>query len=120
LVASDLNKKIHGTIEAWRNRPIEGGRQELAAGVKNLSPFLFAPLCFGFELHGRRVRRRSRGPRLGLLRCVGQALATEAIAECIRSGGVWEAESNIDLLDLVPTPAAADWDASFTVKRINL
>jgi hypothetical protein len=51
---------------------------------------------------------------------VGQALATEAIAESIRSGGVWEAESNIDLLDLVSTPAAADWDASFTVKRINL
>jgi hypothetical protein len=24
------------------------------------------------------------------LRCVGQALAPEAIAECIRSGGVWE------------------------------
>src|SRR5262249_21923881 len=22
---SDLNKKIYGTIEAWRNRPIEGG-----------------------------------------------------------------------------------------------
>ena len=21
---SDLNKKIYGTIEAWRNRPIEG------------------------------------------------------------------------------------------------
>jgi hypothetical protein len=49
----------------------------------------------------------------------GKALATEAIAECIRSGGVWEAESNIDLLDLVSTPAAADWDASVTVKRIN-
>jgi hypothetical protein len=29
------------------------------------------------------------------------------------------AESNIDLLDLVSTPAAADWDAAFTVKRIN-
>jgi hypothetical protein len=51
---------------------------------------------------------------------VGQALATEAIAECIRSGGVWEAESNIDLLDLVSTPAAADWDASLTVKCIDL
>jgi hypothetical protein len=23
-VVSDLNKKIYGTIEAWRNRPIEG------------------------------------------------------------------------------------------------
>src|SRR5215472_14757277 len=60
------------------------------------------------------------GPRLGLHRCVGQALATETIAECIRSGGVGEAESNIELLGLVPTPAAADWDASVTVERINL
>jgi hypothetical protein len=51
---------------------------------------------------------------------VGQALATEAIAECIRSGSVGEAESNIELLDVVPTPAAADWDASVTVERINL
>jgi hypothetical protein len=54
-----------------------------------LSPFLFAPLFLGFALHGRGIRRRSRGPRLGLRQCVGQALATEAIAECIRSGGVW-------------------------------
>jgi hypothetical protein len=45
---------------------------------------------------------------------------TEAIAECIRGGGVWEAESNIDLLGLVSAPAAADWDASVTVERINL
>jgi hypothetical protein len=51
---------------------------------------------------------------------VGQALATEAIAECIRSEGLWEAESNIKLLGLVSTPAAADWDASFTVECINL
>jgi len=51
---------------------------------------------------------------------VGQALATEAIAERIRGGGVWETESNMELLDLVSTPAAADWDASFTVERINL
>ena len=50
---------------------------------------------------------------------VGQAFAPKAIAECIRSGGVWEAESNIDLLDLVSTLAAADWDASFAVERIN-
>jgi hypothetical protein len=68
----------------------------------------------------RCIRRRSRGPRLGLGRCVGQVLATEAIAECIRSGGVWEAESNIDLLDLVSIPPAADWDTSFTVKCIDL
>jgi hypothetical protein len=51
---------------------------------------------------------------------VGQALATEAIEECVRSGSVWEAESNMEWLDLVSTPAAADWDASFTVERINL
>jgi hypothetical protein len=51
---------------------------------------------------------------------VGQALAPKAIAERLRSSGVWEAESNIDLLDLVPIPAAADWDASFTVECINL
>src|SRR5262249_7660255 len=60
------------------------------------------------------------GPRLGLHRCVGQALATEAIAERIRSGGVWEAESNIELLGVVSTPAAADWNAAVTVERINL
>ena len=64
--------------------------------------------------------RRTRGPRLGLHWCVGQALTTEAIAECIRSGGVWEAESNLECLDLVSTPAASDWDASVTVERINL
>ena len=51
---------------------------------------------------------------------VGQALATEAIAKCIRSGSVREAESNIESLGLVPTPAAADWDASVTVECINL
>jgi hypothetical protein len=51
---------------------------------------------------------------------VGQALTTEAIAECIRNGGLWEAESNIKLLGLVSTPATADWDASVTVERINL
>jgi hypothetical protein len=51
---------------------------------------------------------------------VGQALATEATTECIRSGGVWEAESNIKLLGLVPAPATPHWDAPFTVERINL
>jgi hypothetical protein len=50
---------------------------------------------------------------------VRHALATEAIAESIRSGGVWEAESNMELLDLVSIPAASDWDASITVERIN-
>ena len=63
------------------------------------SPSSFTPFLLLFALHGRRV---------------GQALAPKAIPERLRSGGVWEAESNIDLLDLVPTPAAAYWDASFT------
>src|SRR5262249_6092205 len=81
---------------------------------------VFAPFFLFFALHRRCIRRRSLGPLLGLQRCVGQALATEAIAECIRSGGVGEAESNIEWLDLVSTPAAADRDASFTIERINL
>jgi hypothetical protein len=51
---------------------------------------------------------------------VGQALATEAIAECIRIGGVWETESNIELVGFVPIPTAKDWDAPFTVERIKL
>jgi hypothetical protein len=51
---------------------------------------------------------------------MGQAFATEAIAECIRSGGIWETESNMELLELVSITAASDWDASVTVERINL
>jgi len=51
---------------------------------------------------------------------VGQALAPEAIAECIRSGGVWETETNMELFDLVSIPAAANWNPSVTVERINL
>src|SRR5262245_23380080 len=84
------------------------------------SPFLFATIFLRFALHGWCIRRRSLGPRLGLHRCVGQALATEAIAECIRRGGIWEAESNMEWLDLVSTPAAADRDVLFTMESINL
>jgi len=47
------------------------------------------------------------------------ALATEAIAECIRSGSVGEAESNIGLLCLVPTPATSHWDVPFTVEGVK-
>jgi hypothetical protein len=57
---------------------------------------------------------------LGLSGAWVKHLATEAIAECIRGGDVWEAESNIEWLDLVATSAAADWDASLTMERINL
>jgi len=55
-----------------------------------------------------------------LLPRASRPVATEAIAKCVRSGGVGKAKSNIELLGLVPTPAAADWDASFTMERINL
>src|SRR5262249_26559359 len=57
---------------------------------------------------------------LGMSWCMGQGVATEVIAECIRSGGIWEAESNIEWLGVVSTPAAADRNASFTMERINL
>jgi len=57
---------------------------------------------------------------LGLPRCVGQAFATEAIAECIRTSGVRKPEPNMELHDLVSIPAASDWDASITVEGINL
>jgi hypothetical protein len=84
-----------------------------------------------FAVRGPRIDEGEVSSRRGRLRplllhsflggpCVGQALATEAIAKCIRSGSVGEAESNIGLLGLVPTPAATDWDASVTVERINL
>jgi hypothetical protein len=55
---------------------------------------------------------------LGEIVC--QTFATEAIAECIRGGGICEAESNIELLGFVSTPTAADRDASFLVERIKL
>jgi hypothetical protein len=42
-----------------------------------------------------------RNARLGLLWCVGHAHTTEAIPECIRGGGIREAESNMRLLGIV-------------------
>jgi hypothetical protein len=51
---------------------------------------------------------------------VRQALTTEAIPKCIGTGSIWEAESNVKWVDLVSTPAATDWDVSFTVERINV
>jgi len=56
---------------------------------------------------------------------VGQAFAPEAIAECIRNGGVWEAESNIDLLDLVSLRPRrtgmrrSRWNASISRKTLR-
>src|SRR5262249_3177189 len=41
---------------------------------------LLRPILLGFTPQSR---RRSLGPLLGLQRCVGQALATEAIAKCV-------------------------------------
>jgi hypothetical protein len=51
---------------------------------------------------------------------LGQALTSETIAECIRSGGVWEAESNKKLLALVSASTAANRDALLTVESIKL
>src|SRR5262249_51232300 len=94
--------------------PWVGGKESGPPNLLSSSSVLFC-----LPLHGRCIRL-SQGPRgLGCARSVGQALATEAIAESIRSGGVWEAESNIKLFDFVSTPGATDWDASFTVERIN-
>jgi hypothetical protein len=54
------------------------------------------------------------------VRVHGSSTHHEAIAECIRSGDVWETESNMELLDLVSIPVATAWIASVTVERINL
>src|SRR5262249_7960750 len=89
---------------AWRYTPCIRrcvGRSRLSACVQILSS-PFSPILLFFALHGR---------------CVGPA--TEAISECIRRCCVWETESTIELLDPVPTPAGGQWDASFTVKRMN-
>ena len=93
---------------------------KIANELRNKRPEHFVDKLSLADVHAAPAlpRRCSRGPRLGLW-CVGQALATEAIAECIRSGSVGEAESNIGLLCLVPTPAAADWDAPFTVEGVK-
>jgi hypothetical protein len=64
--------------------------------------------------------------RVAEFRCLGFAGAWDKhsppkrLRNASAGGNVWEAESDIDWLDLVSTPAAADWDASFTVERINL
>jgi hypothetical protein len=48
------------------------------------------------------------------------AQAAEAIAECIRSRGVGEAESSIKFLSLVPASTAADRDALLAVESVKL
>ena len=39
---SDLNKKIYGTIEAWRNRPLEGEESQLNRRPYSGNPLLEA------------------------------------------------------------------------------
>ena len=48
-----------------------------------------------------------------------QPFTTKAIAECVGSGGVREAEANIELLRIVSAASAADWDVKFTIKRVH-
>jgi hypothetical protein len=80
--------------------------------------FLPVPLTCPGSL--RRTGREGRNPRLGFLSCVGQAHTTEAIAECIGSGGVGEAESDVGLLGLVSAATAANRDAPLTVERVKV
>jgi hypothetical protein len=63
--------------------------------------------------------RHSRGPRLELCGCVGQAFTTEAIPECIRGGGIREAESNMRLLGILSATAAANRDAPLAVEILG-
>jgi hypothetical protein len=102
------------------SRPFPDGANERSAkrqGRYSSLPSPLAPVLFRFPLHCR--SRRSRVTGFGFAGAC-QALTTEAFAEFIRSGGVWETESNMELLDVVSIPATADWDPSLTMERINL
>ena len=68
--ASDLNKKIYGTIEAWRNRPIEGEhpyvyldgivlKRSWAGEVRNVS------LLVAIAVNGEGYSRHLRGSQGG-------------------------------------------------------
>jgi len=63
--------------------------------------------------------RASRGPRLRFFRRIGEALATESTAECVRSGSVREAETNMESLGHMSAPATVDRDAAFTVEGVE-
>jgi hypothetical protein len=100
----------------WDLAPHQRKIRSIAAKVAKL-------FFFGFAAHGLDLDRLTQWALQELhLRCdeLIAALAPKAIAQCIRSDAVWEAESNRELLSLVSAPAAADGDASFTVERINL
>jgi hypothetical protein len=73
-----------------------------------------------FALHPcQLISAPGRNARFGLLWCIGQAYTTEAIPECIRGGGIGEAESNMGLIGIVSTTAAANRDAPLAVERIK-
>jgi len=46
-------------------------------------------------------------------------LATESTAECVRSGSVREAETNMESLGHMSAPATVDRDAAFTVEGVE-
>ena len=78
----------------------------------------------GLARHGGSPRRRLKSGTVLVRDYQGQHHTVTVVSdgfdwqEC-RSGGVWEIKIEYRL-DLVSTPAAADWDASFTAKSINL
>src|SRR2546430_2336654 len=71
-------KEIHGRGKG-SSRNVGHEQSSAAPVLQRSDPSRWAPALFD---HAR-----------ALLWGVGQTLATEAIAECIRCGGVWEAES---------------------------
>jgi hypothetical protein len=60
---SDLNKKIYGTIEAWRNRPIEG--EGLGAAQPNQKIAVGTPITEHPPHRSVRARFGHTAPTLG-------------------------------------------------------
>ena len=59
---SDLNKKIYGTIEAWRNRPIEGEHPYVYLdGIVPKPTWAGGGQWRGLSRDSRHLRRRQRG-----------------------------------------------------------
>jgi hypothetical protein len=66
------------------------------------------------------VKGRSARQAAPLALTANRSSACKLLPKGISGGGVGKAKANMELLGLVSTPAAADWDASCTVERINL
>jgi putative transposase len=91
-------------------------------GVSEQTIYTWRKRFGGFQASDvRRLKHlEAENARLGLLWCVGHAHTTEAIPECIRGGGIREAESNMRLLGIVSATAAANRDAPLAVERVKV